>query len=70
MSVQLTVAPIEVLLYLKLKSPRAKDRADLVELINAGADVPRTRSWLATHAPPLVESLDEAVRAARAEEEG
>ena len=68
-SEELSVAPIEVLIYLKLKSPRMKDRADVVELIKAGADVPRCRSWLVQHAPTLVESLDEARLAASAEEE-
>lgn len=64
----LAVAPIEVLLYLKLKSPRAKDRADVVELIKAGADVARTRAFVLEHAPDLVGLLDDATRAAAAEE--
>ncbi len=66
---QLEVAPIEVLLYLKLKSPRAKDRADVVELIKAGADVEKARGWLVQHAPELAAELARAVEAARAEEE-
>jgi hypothetical protein len=65
----LSVAPIEILLYLKLKSPRAKDRADVIELIKAGADVVRARAFLDAHARELVTSLDEATRAAAAEEE-
>lgn len=64
----LAVAPIEVLLYLKLKSPRAKDRADVVELIKAGADVACTRAFVLEHAPDLVGLLDDATRAAAAEE--
>ena len=64
----LEAAPIEVLVYLKLKSPRVKDRADLVELIKAGADVGRCRAWLAANAPALVADLDAAERSARAEE--
>jgi hypothetical protein len=67
--VQLAVAPIEVLLYLKLKSPRAKDRADVIELIKAGADVARTRTFLVAHAAHLIPALDRAVEEARAEEE-
>lgn len=66
---ELAVAPIEVLLYLKLKSPRAKDRADVVELIKAGADVSRAREFLAANAPQFLDPLDDAVRAAAAEEE-
>jgi hypothetical protein len=66
----LSVAPIEVLAYLKLKSPRAKDRADIVELIKAGIDVPRCRRWLERHSPSFVEPLNEAEASARREEEG
>ena len=40
------VVPIEVLIYLKLKSPRAKDRADVIELVKAAIDVPRCRDYL------------------------
>jgi hypothetical protein len=65
----LVVAPIEILTYLKLKSPRAKDRADLVELVKAGMDVARCRAWLERHAPALVPLLLEVERLARAEEE-
>lgn len=65
---ELTVAPIEVLVYLKLKSPRLKDRADLVELIKAGADVAKCRAWLRKNAASLEPELDAAERAARAEE--
>ena len=67
--VQLAVAPIEVLLYLKLKSPRAKDRADVIELIKAGADVARARTFLVAHAAQFIPALDRAVDEARAEEE-
>jgi hypothetical protein len=65
----LEVAPIEVLLYLKLKSPRAKDRADVVELIKAGVDVELTRQFLTQHASVLIAELDRAIATARAEEE-
>ena len=65
----LEVAPIEVLVYLKLKSPRSKDRADLVELIKAGADLPRCTAYLLAHAPALVRPLDDAARTASEEEE-
>jgi hypothetical protein len=62
------VAPAAVLVYLKLKSPRLKDRADIVELIKAGLDAAAVRSYLETNASMLVPKLDEAVAAARAEE--
>lgn len=65
----LEVAPIEVLLYLKLKSPRAKDRADVIELIKAGADLERTRAFLARHASEFVPALEHAVTTARSEED-
>jgi hypothetical protein len=57
------------LVYMKLKSPRHKDRTDVIELVKAGLDVDRCRSYLATHAPSFVTDFDDAVRRARAEEE-
>lgn len=64
----LTVAPIEIVAYLKLKSPRAKDRADLIELIKSGIDLARCRDFIARNAPPLSAALAEAEANARAEE--
>lgn len=44
------VASIELLVYTKLrKHPRMKDRADIVELIKAGADVDAAREFLDEH---------------------
>jgi hypothetical protein len=63
------VAPAEALAYLKLKSPRSKDRSDLVELVKAGFDTERVRAYLAAHAPELLPKLDDVIRTARAEEE-
>jgi hypothetical protein len=57
------------LVYLKLKSPRHKDRTDVIELVKAGLDVDRCRDYLAAHAPSYVGDFDDAVRRARAEEE-
>lgn len=57
-----------VLVYLKLKSPRSKDRTDIIELIKAGIDVDECRSYLMAHAPQFVAPFDDDVRAARAEE--
>jgi len=57
------------LIYLKLKSPRLKDRTDVVELVKAGIDVEACRRYLVAHAPALLASLDEAARRAAEEEE-
>lgn len=56
------------LIYLKLKSPRQKDRADVIELIKAGIDIDAARRYLAANAPQLVARFDEAVAQAAAEE--
>lgn len=69
----LTAAPgsfatAPVLIYLKLKSPRFKDRADIVELVKAGIDVEQARRYLLLHAPQFVEPFDELVRTARSED--
>lgn len=65
---ELAVAPAEVLVYLKVKSRRQKDLADVVELVKAGLDVSLCRSYLVRNSPELVVRLDQAVRAAAAEE--
>ena len=57
------------LVYMKLKSPRHKDRTDVIELVKSGLDVDRCRAFLSAHAPHLVGEFDDAVRRARAEEE-
>lgn len=61
-------ASAKVVIYLKLKSPRSKDRADVVELIKAGIDVDACHRYLVANAHHLVASFDDAVRTARAEE--
>ena len=61
-------APVPVLVYLKLKSPRSKDRTDVIELIKAGIDVGVCREYLASNAPHFVAPFDAAERDARAEE--
>ena len=61
-------AQAPVLIYLKLKSPRLKDRSDIVELIKAGIDVDGCRRYLIDNAPHFVEAFDGAVGTARAEE--
>jgi hypothetical protein len=57
------------LVYLKLKSPRHKDRTDVIELVKAGLDVERCRQYLQAHAPSLLHGFDDAVARARAEDE-
>jgi hypothetical protein len=57
------------LVYMKLKSPRHRDRTDVIELVKAGLDVERCRSYLTAHAPRLVADFDDAVERARAEDE-
>lgn len=39
------------LVYMKLKSPRHKDRTDVIELVKAGLDVDRCREFLGQRAP-------------------
>ncbi len=56
------------LVYLKLKSPRLKDRADVVELIKAGIDVDACRAYLSAHAPGYLDSFEDAVHRASTEE--
>ncbi len=66
---EVPVVPAGTLVYLKLKSPRLKDRADVVELVKAGLAVESVRPYLERYAPPLVARLDECIAQARAEEE-
>lgn len=57
------------LVYMKLKSPRHKDRTDVIELIKGGLDVEACRAYLVTNAPSFVADLDAAAARARAEED-
>ena len=47
------VLPVEALVYMKLKSPRRKDAADVVELVKAGVDTAKISNYLARVAPDL-----------------
>lgn len=67
-STEVPVAPGPVLAYLKLKSPRAKDRTDLIEMVKAGFDAASVRRYLATNAPALIAKWDAVVTDALAEE--
>ena len=56
------------LVYMKLKSPRLKDWADVVELVKAGIDIEACRRYLAAHAAALLGVFEDLVRKAAAEE--
>jgi hypothetical protein len=61
------ILPIDALVYMKLKSPRRKDAADVVELIKAGIDTTRIADYLARHAPAQSEKFKSLVAEAEAE---
>ena len=65
---EIPVVPAGVLIYLKLRSPRLKDRADVVELVKAGLDVAGVRQYLEQEAPALAARFEECIAQARAEE--
>jgi hypothetical protein len=65
---EVPVVAAATLVYLKLKSPRIKDRADVVELLKAGLAIDGARQYLERHAPSLVARFEECVAQARAEE--
>jgi hypothetical protein len=67
---EVPVVTAETLIYLKLKSPRLKDRADIVELLKAGGlPVESVREYIERHAPNLAARFEECLARARAEEE-
>ena len=63
------VIPVEVLIYLKLKTPRKKDEADIIELVKIGLPVEKTRAYLGRHAPDLIAKLDRLLSEAEAEDD-
>jgi hypothetical protein len=63
------VAPPPVLIYLKLKSPRPRDLADVMELIRLGIERDAIRADLVARSPELVERWDRAVAEARGKDE-
>ncbi len=66
---EVPIAPIEALIHLKLKSPRLKDAADVIELLKAGIDQTRCRAWLAANAPALMPHFEELIERAQRESE-
>ncbi|MEI7892668.1 MAG: hypothetical protein WCI05_06230 [Myxococcales bacterium] len=69
MSEGIPIAPIEALFYLKLKSPRRKDSADIVELVKAGIATAPVRRYLEQTAPDMIDKFDMLVSEATAEED-
>ncbi|MBI2839659.1 MAG: hypothetical protein HYX75_15215 [Acidobacteria bacterium] len=58
----IAVAPVEVVVYLKLKSPRPDDHRDVSQLILVGIDAQRVRDYLLKHAPKrLIARFDQLV---------
>jgi hypothetical protein len=56
------------LVYMKLKSPRQKDRVDVIELVKAGIELEACRRYLVAHAPELAGIFEDLVSKAAAEE--
>ncbi len=63
------VVPLDCLVYLKLKSPRQKDIADVVELLKFGHDRVMLREMLSRTSPHLIAKLDKAIAQADEEQE-
>ena len=51
------IAPLEALIYLKLKSPRRRDEADVVELLRVNDPRP-IRLYLEKNAPEMLAKFD------------
>lgn len=61
------VMPFGAIAYMKLEAGRAKDIADLVELVKAGADAGEAVAYLEAHAPEYVEAFADIVDQAATE---
>ena len=61
MSQGLAVVPVEALIYMKLRARRRQDQLDVIELVNAGADVRRVRLYLEQKASDLLPLFDRLV---------
>lgn len=55
------VVPVSTLIYLKLKSPRAKDSSDIVELLKVGVSPQYVRNYLKKNAPVLYAKFERLV---------
>ena len=58
------VTPIEALIYMKLVARRRQDQVDVIELVKAGTDVKRARSYLEQYAADLIPFFEELVNEA------
>ena len=63
------MAPLPVLIYLKLASPRPRDLADVIELIRLGVERDEVRAFLDSRAAELVEKWDRAIAEAWREDD-
>jgi hypothetical protein len=63
------VAPLPVLIYLKLASPRPRDLTDVIELIRLGVERDEVRAFLDSRAAELVEKWDRAIAEAWREDD-
>jgi hypothetical protein len=59
------IVPLEALIYLKLKSPRRRDEADVIELLRINDPGP-IRLYLEKHAPELLARFDAAASESQA----
>ena len=62
------VAPLEALVYMKLRSPRRRNAVDVIELLKAGEDAATVRAYLSAHAPDLLGRFDGFVSEADSDE--
>jgi hypothetical protein len=62
------VISVEALVYLKLKSPRDKDRVDVIELVKAGIDSKSVLAWLSQRSPAMAKKFKDAMRKADKEQ--
>ena len=61
------VVPLEALVYMKLVAKRRKDLVDVVELLKAGADVTKLRTYLKQYAEDLLPLFEELAQEALAD---
>ena len=64
----LSVISLPALVYMKLVAHRMQDRADVVKLLQAGADLQAIESYLTAHASDLLDRLRHLARQAESEE--
>lgn len=64
---EVPVIPVEPLVFTKLLAGRTKDHADIVEMIKAGAEVEKLRSFVRDYRPDLEATLERLASAATRE---